>query len=694
MAYTYGTITHCKVRNGQTRNEYELRLGYQLNSQSIENNTSNITLRLECRSTSSSYSTKASSGLTTVIDGTTVKSNAAVDMSHTNVWQNFGERTITVAHNTDGTYSTSKSGSFTCTAGSSQYSLSSGSASVTVAPATIPRATTPTLSSSSVNLGSSVTISTPRASSSFTHTLTYKFGNASGTIANNVATSQSWTPPLSLANQIPNATSGTCTITCKTYDGSTLIGEKTVSLTLSVPSNVVPTINSVTVSEGNQVMINANWGIYVQSRSQLRVVTNATGTYGSTITAYRITGIDSNTYNSRDFISNVLTQSGNKTITIQVTDSRGRTASTTRTYTCQAYQSPSVSSASAERCLADGTLSDEGTYLKYSFYGSIYSLGGKNPQYVKIGYRQSGSGSYTYKDVAINVSNQVLANVTFSADNAYDIQFYVADYFTNSTVNRILETAFQLINFNASGKAMAIGKVSEADSDEEVFEIAMPIRSNSRFNRGSWNGPTKGLITQVGDNSGTQHSPVVGLKSDGETRNYGIDFLNSDANPRMRIYSGSNFLEIADTFKFNTKNVAFLESGTWTPQLTNTGDDGEPSVTYDYQNGSYFKIGTMVVCLFRFRGKITALGGSNYAGIKGLPYSINGNVLMSGLSSVYNLLTRYGGGELTTMPTIVVKNSSKIQIQSGEALGSTTTQFKLSGSNSFECFGGVIYQTN
>lgn len=77
--------------------------------------------------------------MTSKIDGTTVKNNAAVDMSKTNTWQNFGERTITITHNANGTYSASKSGSFTCTAGSSNYSLSSGSASVTVAPATIPR---------------------------------------------------------------------------------------------------------------------------------------------------------------------------------------------------------------------------------------------------------------------------------------------------------------------------------------------------------------------------------------------------------------------------------------------------------------------------------------------------------------------------------------------------------------------------
>ena len=422
MAFTYGSVANCKVRNGQTRTEYEVRLGYEVQSQSIANNTSSVKLRLECRSTSSSYSTKGSSGLTSIIDGTTVKNNAAVDMSSTNTWQNFGERTITITHNADGTCSVSKSGSFTCTAGSSNYSLSSGSASVTVKPATIARASTPTLSSSSVTMGNSVTINTNRASSSFTHTLKYSFGNTSGTIATGVGASYSWTPPTSLASQITNKLNGTCTITCETYNGSTLLGTKTVTMTLSVPSASVPTLSGDTLTMGNNVTITTNrksdnfthtikysfgnayeviasnvststtwktsidlanqipnatsgtctitcntyngtalvgtqtktltlkvpdsvvptistiavkaendvvpsdWGVYVQGKTQLRVIPVASGAYGSTIKSYKTTGIDNNTYIYSNFETAILQIAGTRTITTIVTDSRGRTA--------------------------------------------------------------------------------------------------------------------------------------------------------------------------------------------------------------------------------------------------------------------------------------------------------------------------------------------------------------------------------
>ncbi len=577
MAYTYGSVANCKVRNGQTRSEYELRLGYEVQSQSIENNTSTVKLKLECRSTSSSYTTKGSSGLTTVIDGTTVKNNAAIDMSSTNAWQNFGERTITITHNADGTCSVSKSGSFTCTAGSSNYSLSSGSASVTVKPATIPRASTPTLSSSSVTMGSSVTINTNRASSSFTHTLKYTFGNVHETIATGVGASYSWTPPTSLASQITNKLNGTCTITCNTYNGDTLLGTKTVTMTLSVPSasqpslvtypnttqnvtigstikvhmnrmaanflhyvyakwgnktveiglnvgdnvewtlpmnfcddissstsgvgtvyidtyngtalvgtksvsftgtvpqSVVPTISSISISEGGS-LVPSSWGVYVQSKSQLKVSITASGSYSSTISTYKTTGIDSNTYWASSFNSALLQGTGTKTITVKVVDSRGREATKTASYTCIAYSNPSISVATVTRCNADKTDNEEGEYVKYSFKADIAPVSNKNTYSYKLGYKKSEDSTYTYITISnssysLNKSNELISGVTFSVDNSYDFVFVVSDYFTNATIIRQLGTGFTLLDFNASGKGMAIGKVSQKDALEINMDI-------------------------------------------------------------------------------------------------------------------------------------------------------------------------------------------------------------------------------
>lgn len=100
---------------------------------------------------------------------------------------------------------------------------------------TIARASVPTVSASSVTMGNSVTITTNRKSNSFTHDLTYSFGGSTGTIATNVGASYAWTVP-DLVSKIPNQASGTCTITCKTKNGTTVIGTNTVTLTLNIPT--------------------------------------------------------------------------------------------------------------------------------------------------------------------------------------------------------------------------------------------------------------------------------------------------------------------------------------------------------------------------------------------------------------------------------------------------------------------------
>lgn len=264
-------------------------------------------------------------------------------------------------------------------------------------------ATTPTIGA--VTLGSAATIGLPRASDTFTHTLTYKFGSASGTIATGAGASCTWTPPMSLANQIPTAVSGTGTITCTTYNGSTVIGTKTISFTASVPASVVPSIGACTVSPVNSnTWINGK-GIYVAGYTEVKVVTTAAGAYGSTIKSIAITGIG--TGSGTTWTSGTLS-AGTKTITIKVTDSRGRTASTTRSITVQPYASPAISSLTYQRGTYSGgvwTANDNGEDIKVTF-----TLGLSLAAYSNVG---SITASCTGED------NQTTANAAAGAKTYY-----------------------------------------------------------------------------------------------------------------------------------------------------------------------------------------------------------------------------------------------------------------------------------
>lgn len=82
--------------------------------------------------------------------------------------------------------------------------------------------------------GSTVTIGVTRQNSSFTHTLTYKCGTASGTIATKTSsTSISWASPITLYNQMVGATSASVTLTLTTYDGNTVVGTDTATTAIA-----------------------------------------------------------------------------------------------------------------------------------------------------------------------------------------------------------------------------------------------------------------------------------------------------------------------------------------------------------------------------------------------------------------------------------------------------------------------------
>lgn len=119
----------------------------------------------------------------------------------------------------------------------------------------IPAKSTPSASASTVKMGTSVDIYTNRKSTGFTHTLTYEVGDASGTIDTDVEGGRTWTPPKSLAVHTGNKTSITCTITCKTYTGDTLVGTSTTQIILKVPDATVPRLSASAIVLGNPITI-------------------------------------------------------------------------------------------------------------------------------------------------------------------------------------------------------------------------------------------------------------------------------------------------------------------------------------------------------------------------------------------------------------------------------------------------------
>ena len=441
-----------------TSKGWRLRLDWSVTGQSIADNKSTLSLDLWVYD-GTGYSQNESSGEAYYIIQGEKRWNP-YNYSSTG-WYKLGSKTITVSHNADGTKSIALTAEWDCGFDSS-YTPRHLSLSETVTLPTIPRASTATTSGST--LGKILTIAIKRASSSFTHKLYYTCGSVKDKlIAENVGTSYSWNaPPLSLAQQAPNAETVALTLTVKTYNGSTYVGAWSTPVKLAVPSTVVPSL-SVAISDPTGV--SNTYGGYVQLRSKVKVNITASGVQGSSIKSYsiKVGGIYAAT--SASGTTDYLPDSGELIVACAVTDSRGRTTTKTQSITVLAYSKPAITAISAARCNANGTANRAGTYGKVTFSGAITSLSAKNTAAYAVQYREVGAVDWTTAGrPAAGNYNPADISAVFAADKSkrYEVRVVATDAFesTGSTL-RDLPAAYALYHLAKHLLSVGLGRLCD-----------------------------------------------------------------------------------------------------------------------------------------------------------------------------------------------------------------------------------------
>ena len=228
-----------------------LRFNWSQSSQSISNNNSVVSWNLQLISAKGSISSSASKSWSVTVNGSNYSGSNTVGIG-TNSSKTLASGSTTIAHNADGTktFSFSFSQQFDINySGVGWIGTKSGSGNGTLT--TIPR--TSSVSSTNANIGENITITINRASSSFTHTLSYSFCNLKGTIATKTSsTSVSWKLPTTFYAQIPNSKSSWGTITCDTYSGSTKIGSSSCRFDVYVKESSNKPGISATVVDVNE----------------------------------------------------------------------------------------------------------------------------------------------------------------------------------------------------------------------------------------------------------------------------------------------------------------------------------------------------------------------------------------------------------------------------------------------------------
>ena len=414
------------------------------------------------------YYTNAIRMSAVVINGRTVYSGGTYSDITDYREETFASGTMEIDHESDG------SKTFTVAAfsgwlyGNGDYNAPAQSFEL---PA-IPRATVPSMGAATI--GEEVTISLPRAASTFTHTLTYSFGSASGTIGSALGTSAVWRLPESLAAQIPHDPGGTGTLTCMTYSGSTLIGSKTIAFTATVPGSMKPALTTgwATVTYDNSGTKASGIRAWVQGYSKARAEfddSRITCKQGASVRGYSIT-----------YLGKTVSESPYRTETIggtaatvrcTVTDSRGLSAYEDFEIAIHPYAPPALTGARLYRADGDGTASDSGTHIAGRATANYSSIGGENAAVIR-GYWKAVGGSYgSGEALSSGVTGIISGSAVISADRSYVAKLVITDSLGNTAeFEDSIPTERVAFHLKEGGNGAAFGKAAETEYALELAE--------------------------------------------------------------------------------------------------------------------------------------------------------------------------------------------------------------------------------
>lgn len=322
------------------------------------------------------------------------------------------------------------------------------------------------------------------AGSGLTHKVSYSIGSASGTVGTGIVAGATvnWKPPAALATQIPSAMAGTIRLTLESYLSGVLTSTLHYDYALNIPASYVPTVSSSAFALSNPT--GDTIGIYVQGRSRTICTIGATAPGGASIVEYRLTiGGKTKKSTTSPITSDVLTSTGALTATLTVVDSRGQTATQTKTSAVAVYpySAPVITALSVERALVDGTLSNDGTYLKFTLTCAFSSLNGLNTKAGSIKYKPAGGsfGAATSLTSALTSVGGYLFTITgtFGAGNVgvggYIVSVSLTDRYNTSTDEAELSSRAIWIDRHGSGSGVAIGKRATV---EGLFDVGIASR--------------------------------------------------------------------------------------------------------------------------------------------------------------------------------------------------------------------------
>jgi hypothetical protein len=355
------------------------------------------------------------------------------------------------------------------------WAVSGTSAPIALTP--IPRKST--LSAQNGVLGVSQKLTVTKQADIFDHTITYSCGNVSGMVCERaIDTIIDWTPNIDLALQNKTGVSVPITLTITTYNGDSIVGTNSVTITCDIPASVAPSCSlSISDAEGYD-----SYGAMIKGCSKMNIAVSAETSYGADIVTYQVVA-DGVTYNTENIVTDVLKSAGIITVTATVVDQRGRSATASQDITVLDYAPPVITLLKVKRCDVNdkGVVTDNenGEYCQVTFSGIVTPLENKNSATYMLEYKRSSDASYPTdpKPVLTNEYSVSDATYIFHADSgsSFDVRLTITDNFAHDVRSVPVSTGVTIMHWKANGRGMGIGKMSEKDN---TLDMGWAIRMN------------------------------------------------------------------------------------------------------------------------------------------------------------------------------------------------------------------------
>lgn len=341
-----------------------------------------------------------------------------------------------------------------------------------------------------INGSNKVTANITLGLPSYTCKVTFKLGSNSYTITNSSTTSKtrsiSYAIPKSWCNALPNSISGKMTVTCQTYNGSTLIHTTSKTTTVLVPTDITPTISSWSVDAGNNYSVINNVKYWLKGLSTVKITASGQGSYGSSISKILVSIPGQNTLtikgNNGSVTSSVLTVTGSNTIKATVYDSRGRSKSYSKSLTVTNYEKPTLLNVAMQKVSLNAETNqyypdEDSNIFKISFTPKIYKIL-NDLCTVKLSCSDS---SISFSSSSFNCTNNTLFTTYVTINNYNPNNKYVLKFVLTDNINNIhafdykLNPSAVIFSFNKSGKSIGIGIKSNFKDDTVGVEMSKDL---------------------------------------------------------------------------------------------------------------------------------------------------------------------------------------------------------------------------